>query len=37
MNLRGPIVLNRHTLAGKQVIPLNAPSLELRHRLPSYA
>jgi flagellar assembly factor FliW len=37
MNLRGPIVLNRHTLTGKQVIPMNAASLELRHRLPSDA
>jgi len=37
INLRGPIVLNRHTLVGKQVIPLNAGALELRHRLPACA
>jgi flagellar assembly factor FliW len=34
INLRGPIVLNRHSLIGKQVIPLNASALELRYRLP---
>ncbi len=35
MNLRGPVVLNRHTLVGKQVIPLNAASLALQHGLPA--
>jgi flagellar assembly factor FliW len=34
INLRGPIVLNRHSLVGKQVIPQNAASFELRYRLP---
>lgn len=31
VNLKGPIVLNRHTLVGKQVIPLNATSLAVQH------
>jgi flagellar assembly factor FliW len=34
VNLRGPIVINRHTLIGRQVIPENAPQYSLRHPLP---
>ncbi len=34
VNLKGPIVLNRHTRIGKQVIPLNAADLALEHPLP---
>jgi flagellar assembly factor FliW len=34
VNLKGPIVLNRRTLLGRQVIPLNAADLPLQHPLP---
>jgi flagellar assembly factor FliW len=34
VNLKGPIVLNRHTMTGKQVIPVNALGLDLQHPLP---
>jgi flagellar assembly factor FliW len=34
INLKGPIVINRHTLVGKQVIPNNAAQFSLRHPLP---
>lgn len=34
VNLKGPIVLNRHTLVGKQVIPLNSTDYSLQHPLP---
>jgi len=34
VNLKGPIVLNRRTLVGKQIIPINAPRLEVAHPLP---
>lgn len=34
INMRGPIVLNRHTLVGKQIIPNNAAQFSLRHPLP---
>jgi flagellar assembly factor FliW len=34
VNLKGPIVLNRRTLVGKQIIPVNAPRLEVAHPLP---
>lgn len=34
VNLRGPIVLNRNTLVGKQVIPINANDYALQHPLP---
>src|SRR5690242_19394268 len=34
VNLKGPIVINRHTLVGKQVIPNNAAQYTLRHPLP---
>ncbi|MGO8701358.1 MAG: flagellar assembly protein FliW [Limisphaerales bacterium] len=33
-NLRGPIVINRRTLIGKQVIPINAAQYALQHPLP---
>jgi flagellar assembly factor FliW len=33
VNLKGPIVLNRHTLTAKQVIPVNAPSFSVAHPL----
>jgi flagellar assembly factor FliW len=34
INLRGPVVFNRHTLIGKQVIPQNAAQYSLTHPLP---
>jgi flagellar assembly factor FliW len=34
INLKGPIVINRHTLIGKQVIPNNATQYGLCHPLP---
>lgn len=34
INLKGPIVINRHTLVGKQVIPNNAAQYGLCHPLP---
>ena len=34
INLRGPLVINRHTMIGKQVIPNNAASYSLVHPLP---
>jgi len=33
-NLKGPIVVNRHTLVGKQIIPQNASDFSIRHPLP---
>jgi len=33
VNLKGPIVLNRQTLIGKQVVPTNAPEYSLQHPL----
>lgn len=35
VNLKGPIVLNRHTRVGKQVIPLNATSLAVQYPIGS--
>lgn len=35
MNLKGPIVVNRRTQIGKQVIPLNASRFPLQHPLPA--
>ena len=35
VNLKGPIVINRHTLVAKQVIPLNAAGYALQHPLPA--
>jgi flagellar assembly factor FliW len=34
VNLRGPIVINRRTLLGKQVIPINAAQYAIQHPLP---
>jgi flagellar assembly factor FliW len=34
VNLKGPIVINRRTLIGKQVIPVNAAEYAIRHPLP---
>lgn len=33
VNLKGPIVINRHTLIGKQVVPLNAYEYSVNHPL----
>lgn len=33
LNLKGPIVLNRHTLIGKQVIPVNATEYSVQYPL----
>lgn len=33
VNLKGPVVFNRRTRVGKQVIPLNAASFPLQHPL----
>jgi flagellar assembly factor FliW len=35
VNLKGPIVINRRTLIGKQVIPVNAAQFAIRHPLPA--
>lgn len=37
INLKGPIVLNRHTLLAKQAIPINASDLPVTHPLPLQA
>ncbi len=34
VNLKGPIVINRHTLIGKQVVVANAPEYSVQHPLP---
>ena len=34
INLKGPILLNRHTLIGKQVVPVNAANYSVQHPLP---
>lgn len=34
LNLKGPIVINRHTLLAKQIIPNNATDYSVRHPLP---
>lgn len=34
VNLKGPILINRHTLVAKQVVPLNAVDYALQHPLP---
>jgi flagellar assembly factor FliW len=34
LNLKGPIVINRFTLRGKQVVIQNAPKYSVRHPLP---
>jgi flagellar assembly factor FliW len=35
VNLRGPIVINRRTLIGRQIIPNNAAGYALKHPLPT--
>jgi flagellar assembly factor FliW len=37
VNLKGPIVVNRRTLVGKQVVPLNASSYSLQHPVATHA
>lgn len=37
VNLKGPIVVNRYTLIGKQVIPLNVAEYSLQHPLATAA
>lgn len=37
VNLKGPIILNRHSLQAKQVIPVNASSFSVAHPLPLQA
>lgn len=34
LNLKGPILLNRHTLIGKQIVPVNAADYNVQHPLP---
>ncbi|MDB6023468.1 MAG: Flagellar assembly factor fliW [Pedosphaera sp.] len=34
INLKGPVIINRHTLTGKQIIPNNAAQFSLQHPLP---
>lgn len=34
VNMKGPVVVNRHTFIGKQVIPNNVAQFGLRHPLP---
>jgi flagellar assembly factor FliW len=34
VNLKGPILINRRTLAARQVVPLNAAEYDLQHPLP---
>jgi len=34
INLKGPIVINRRTWIGKQVIPVNAAQYPTQHPLP---
>ena len=33
VNLKGPILVNRHTLVGKQIIPVNVAQFSLQHPL----
>ena len=35
VNLKGPIILNRYSLMGRQVVPLNASCYSLQHPLPA--
>lgn len=37
VNLKGPVVVNRRTLIGKQVIPQNAADLSVAHPIPVIA
>lgn len=34
VNLKGPIVVNRHSMVGKQIIPTNAQHYAVQHPLP---
>lgn len=34
INLKGPIVINRHTMVGKQVVVANASEYSVKHPLP---
>lgn len=34
VNLKGPVVINRRTLIGKQVVPVNATAYSVQHPLP---
>lgn len=34
VNLKGPIVINRHTLVGKQIVVANAAEYSVQHPLP---
>ncbi len=34
VNLRGPVVINRHTLVGRQIVPVNASRFPLQYPLP---
>jgi flagellar assembly factor FliW len=34
VNLKGPVVINRRTLIGKQVVPVNAAAYSVQHPLP---
>jgi flagellar assembly factor FliW len=34
INLKGPLVINRHTMTGKQIIPNNAAQYSVIHPLP---
>jgi len=34
VNLKGPILINRQTLAARQTVPLNAAKLSVEHPLP---
>jgi flagellar assembly factor FliW len=35
VNLKGPLIINRHTLVGKQCIPTNVTAFALQHRIQS--
>lgn len=35
VNLKGPIIINRRTMVGKQIIPVNAAEFAIRHPLPA--
>ena len=35
LNLKGPVVINRRTLIGKQVVPVNAAEYSVCHPLPA--
>ncbi len=37
VNLKGPLVFNRHSRVGKQVIPNNAAEFSVQHPLPAHS